>query len=104
GHAGRAFVDAAGGRAAETEMKQARVLAWLLMPLLLGLPGCDIAVGVYFATKKKSSNSKTLQAPAIDTTFSIWVANLSAGILSDAQVQTAIHNNGGQPTSEWTRI
>jgi hypothetical protein len=43
-------------------------------------------------------------APAIDTTFSIWVANLSAGTATDSDVQNAIHNNGGQPTSEWKRV
>src|SRR5207249_2764897 len=95
GHAERPSVDRAGERAAEEEMKRARVLLWLLMPLLAGVPGCDVAVGVYFATKKKSSHSSAVFAPAIDTTFSIWVANLSAGTLTDVQVQTAIHNNGG---------
>jgi len=39
-------------------MRHARVLSWLLLPLLLGLPGCDIAVGVYFATKKSDKKSK----------------------------------------------
>jgi len=78
------------------------VLALLLIPLVAG---CDIAVGVYFATKKKSSHGASVQVgPAVDTTFSIWVANLSAGVLTDAQVQTNIHNNGGQPTGEWTRV
>jgi len=86
-------------------MRHLRVLTWLLLPLLLGLPGCDVAVGVYFATKKKSSHGTTVLAPAIDTTFSISVANLAAGTATDSDIQTAIHNNGGQPTSPvWTLI
>jgi hypothetical protein len=92
-------VDAAGGRAAETEMKQARVLAWLLMPLLLGLPGCDIAVGVYFATKKKSSNNKTASAPAVDTSYFVWVADLTAVV--DSTERGDIATAGGNPTTKW---
>jgi hypothetical protein len=85
-------------------MRQARVLAWLLVPLLLGVPGCDIAVGIYFATKKSTSHSTVALAPSIDKSFGIWVANLSAGVNTDAQVKTNIHNNGGQPTGEWTKV
>jgi hypothetical protein len=85
-------------------MKRARFLAWALIPLLVGIPGCDVAVGVYFATRKSSSHSSAALAPAIDTTFSVWVANLSAGTNSDSQVKTNIQNNGGQPTGEWTRV
>ena len=80
-------------------MKRARFLAWALIPLLVGIPGCDVAVGVYFATRKSSSHSSAALAPAIDTTFSVWVANLSAGTNSDSQVKTNIQNNGGQPTA-----
>lgn len=81
-------------------MMRARLLALVLVSLLAG---CDIAVGVYFATRKKSSNdSASVSLP--DTTFSIWVANLSAGASTDAQVQNAIILNGGQPTAEWTPV
>lgn len=81
-------------------MKRMRWLALVLIPLVAG---CDVAVGVYFATRKKSSSSRSA-APAVDTTFSVWVADLSAGVLTDADVQTAIIANGGQPTAEWTRV
>lgn len=73
---------------------------FVLLPLAAG---CDIAVGAYFATRSKSS-SHSSGPPAPDTTFSIWVANLSAGVSTDAQVHTAIIANGGQPTAEWTRV
>jgi hypothetical protein len=81
-------------------MNRARVLAFLLVSLLTG---CDIAVGAYFATRKKSSHNGAA-APAPDTTFSIWVANLAGGGLTDAQVQTAVIANGGLPTAEWTKV
>lgn len=82
-------------------MKVWRLAALVLIPMI---PGCDIALGVYLASRGGSSSKKSSAAPGVDTTFSIWVANLAAGVLTDAQVQTAIIANAGEPTAEWTRV
>jgi hypothetical protein len=80
-------------------MRHARVLSWLLLPLLLGLPGCDVAVGVYFATKKKSSHSTASNTPQVDTSYFVWVADLTG--VTDATEQGAIATAGGNPTAKW---
>jgi hypothetical protein len=76
----------------------------VLLPLLLGLPGCDIALGVYFATKKssKSSPSSSITPPPPDTRYFVYAANLTPG--TESTEQTNITTAGGSPGANWTLL
>lgn len=80
-------------------MKHARLMALVLIPLVAG---CDVAVGVYFATRKKSSSSRSSSAPAPDVRFFIWGADLTG--VTDSQEVTDTDTAGGNPGARWTLL
>ena len=80
-------------------MKRARLLALALIPLVAG---CDIAVGVYFATRNKSSSRAAAGPPAPDVRFFVWVADLSG--VTDTTERDSIATAGGNPGPNWTLL
>jgi hypothetical protein len=87
-------------------MKRAsRLLVWLLLPLLLGLPGCDIAVGVYFATKKKSSKSSSTNTQSSpDSSYHVFVKQVAAGTETSEENTITNAGNGNPGTVGWADI
>jgi hypothetical protein len=78
----------------------------VLLPLLLGLPGCDIALGVYFATKKKSSTSQSLPPSTPSVSYTLYVANFASPAAAAAEKTNLDSDaNGGNPNpATWTLL
>lgn len=74
----------------------------LLLLLLAGLaPGCDIALGVYFATRKKDSSSNSSSSP--DATYRVYVKLIASG--NEGTEQSDIVTAGGNPgKAGWIQI
>lgn len=85
-------------------MNRARwCVSGLLLTLLSGLLGCDVAVVALLASKGGSSSSKSPAAFTPDVTFRLWVAELggAAGTVQEGLIRT---NNGDPDPGTWTQI
>jgi hypothetical protein len=86
----------------------ARVRSWLvaliLLSFLTALPGCDVILGVYLATRKSSSKSSSAPStpPAPDPRYFVYGATLTAG--TETTELNSVKGAGGNPGLNWSLL
>jgi hypothetical protein len=82
-------------------MKPIRLAALALVPLMAA--GCDVALGVYFATKDSDSKRSPTIPAGPDSTYHVFVKQVAGG--DEANQQTALITANGNPAAAgWTPI
>jgi len=85
-------------------MNRARLLvSMLLVSLLSGLLGCDVAVVAVLMSRKSGSSKTPAAAPGPNLSFNLWVAELG-GIAGATEQGTIDANNGDPDPIKWTLL